>query len=253
MAQKLIAKQNALSNPTAIKLLDIMQEKESNLAVSADVTSAKKLLELADAIGEEICVLKTHIDIIDDFSPDLISKLQTLAEKHSFLLFEDRKFVDIGNTVRMQYQGGIYRIGDWAHITNACALSGPSIVEGLKEVGMAKGRALLLIAELSSRGALTNQDYAKKTLEIAERHPDFVIGFIAQQQILSPLPFLCFTPGVHLTSSNDTLGQQYQTPEQAIEKGADILIVGRGIYGSDQPKKMARIYREAGWQAYVKR
>lgn len=40
--------------------------------------------------------MKTHIDIIEDFEPILIHELQELSIKHDFVIFEDRKFADIG-------------------------------------------------------------------------------------------------------------------------------------------------------------
>ena len=40
---------------------------------------------------------QTHIDIVEDFDQDLITCLQELSQEHNFLLFEDRKFADIGN------------------------------------------------------------------------------------------------------------------------------------------------------------
>lgn len=39
---------------------------------------------------------QTHIDIIEDFDHDLVEQLQALSQKHDFLIFEDRKFADIG-------------------------------------------------------------------------------------------------------------------------------------------------------------
>ena len=74
---------------------------------------------------------------MEDFGPDTISGLKMLSEKHDFLIFEDRKFVDIGNTVKMQYRGAL-KIVDWAHIVNASVLAGAGTVAGLKEVGQAE-------------------------------------------------------------------------------------------------------------------
>lgn len=243
-------------SPVAKHLFQLLDEKKTNLALSADVTSAQKLLDLADQLGPEICILKTHIDIIEDFTPDLTQELRKLARKHHFLLFEDRKFADIGNTVKHQYEGGIYRIADWADIINAHSLPGPGIVHGLAEVGRKKNRGLVLIAEMSSAGHLMNLEYMKNTFKIAEQFADFVFGFITQHALSADPHWINMTPGVKLeTGQNiDSLGQQYVTPEKAIiENGADIIIIGRGIITAKDPIAETRKYREQAWKAHLKR
>lgn len=241
-------------NPTGRRLLHLLDEKQTNLCLSADVTSQKKLLQLADQLGPYICVLKTHVDILEDFTSDFGILIREIAEKHRFLIFEDRKFADIGNTVKLQYQKGIYRIADWSDFTNAHTVPGEGIIQGLKEVGLPNDRGLLLLAEMSSKGTLAIKDYTEKTVEMALKHRDFVFGFICVRKLTDDPGFVHMTPGVNLQKGSDMLGQQYLTPQKVIgELGNDVIIVGRGIYESSHPEKEAQEYRDQAWSTYRSR
>ncbi len=240
--------------PLARRILQLMGEKETNLAFSADLRSKAHLLELVEIVGPHICVLKTHLDIIDDYEASLPQALSALAEKHHFIILEDRKFADIGSTVQDQYGGGLLRIADWADLVTVHGLPGSGIVQGLKEVGLPKGRACLLLAEMSSSGHLLSPEYRNSVTRMAEEHSDFVIGFIAQRRLAAQSDFLYFSPGIGLNESADALGQNYTDPRIAIkERGSDVVIVGRHIYKASDPLQLAKHYRDCAWQAYQER
>jgi uridine monophosphate synthetase len=125
------------THPLTNYLFRLMELKKSNLCLSADVTTARELINLADKIGPSIVVLKTHYDLVTgwDYNPQTGTgvKLAALARKHGFLIFEDRKFGDIGSTVQMQYTAGSARIIDWAHIVNVNMVPGKAAVSALAE------------------------------------------------------------------------------------------------------------------------
>jgi uridine monophosphate synthetase len=74
-----------------------MTIKSTNLCLSADVTTTSELLAVAEEVGDHICMLKTHADIISDFSDRTVRQLKEISQRKMFLLFEDRKFGDIGS------------------------------------------------------------------------------------------------------------------------------------------------------------
>lgn len=227
------------------KILQIAIEKESNLIASADVTTTAELLALAEQVGPYIVALKTHIDVIRDFDVDqTILPLMDLARKHNFLLMEDRKFADIGNTQELQFTEGIYKISNWADIVTSHVIAGSQALDCFENVGVVG------ILEMSCRGALTDVNYREEALKIIETHPN-VMGCVAQNQVKDDI--LLFVPGVSLASKNDGKGQQYNTPEYIFEKlHADFMIVGRGIYRAENPEIAAVTYKSAGWEAYKK-
>jgi len=122
---------------------------------------------------------------------------------------------------------------------------------------------------MSTKGALTTGSYTDEAVRMARQNSDFVIGFIAQRRMegvgaqqgedTSKEDFLVLTPGVGLDTRGDGMGQQYRTPREAVlGSGADVIIVGRGVYGKD-PKATDAIARQAerymseGWAAYQTR
>ena len=244
---------NITRNPVAKKLFSLMENKQTNLCVAADFIEKEKILNLAQKIGEKICIFKTHVDIIENFDFSFATELQQIATEKNFLIFEDRKFADIGKTVQLQYEKGIYHISDWADIVNTHTVAGPGSIEALKEIGLPKERALLLLAEMSPIGNLATGEYTEKSIAMAEAHKDFVIGFISTKKLAGD-EFLYMTPGVQLQNGGDKHGQNYLTPEEVIlNRKSDIIIVGRGITEASDLEKIAEEYRLAGWDAYARR
>lgn len=237
---------NPCTHPLARELCSIVKQKKTNLAFSADVTTASQLLELVDGVGPHVCMVKTHVDIIEDFNEDVALKLKALAAKHRFLIMEDRKFADIGFTAKRQYLNPHHYLSlGWAHLVTVHAVAGPGTIQALKEVAPS-GSGCVVVVEMSTKGTLATGDYTKLAVKIAESNTDFVVGVVSRHRVSHSL--LQMTPGVQLGVSDDPHGQQYLSPCEAFEAGADIIIVGRGIYESADAVQEAMRYKTAQYK-----
>ena len=251
-----------VENPFSKKLSALMERKKTNLILSLDATKQADFFRLLEAAADEIAMVKVHIDIIEDFDQSFSTRLLKLARERDFLILADRKFADIGNTARMQYRGGMYRIADWADSVTVHLISGDGILKGLFEEdpnrpGKSMGSAFLL-ARMSSKGNLITDGYTRKVIEAGRANPQFVAGYIGHGENVDdlrrfrdklPKGQLLLMPGVQLKPGKDALGQRYLSLEEAIAGGADCIIVGRGIYGAEDPVAAAKLYREKAWEA----
>ena len=264
-------------NTAAKKLFELMEKKETNLALAADFYDPSELVRLIRQIGPKIAVLKMHMDLMNFPERDYMEKLELTifelreaSEDYDFLIFEDRKFADIGGISKRQYNSGIFKIVDWAHLVNAHVFPGPGVITGLQEgaqpyVEKGKLRGLILLPYMTPDGNLFNKDIAQQVMDMGKKHSEFVMGWIGAgkpegclEHVVEQAPreTLIMTPGCQLPggeSDNIKHGQVYTDPENLISRGSDINIVGSGIYKSKDPVEAAEVYRKAGWDAYKTR
>lgn len=249
------------SNELTKKLIELMYKKQSNLVLSLDVDNCKDFFDIIQKTADHIVMLKTHIDIYEDFDWSFVERLHKLAKDKEFFIFEDRKFADIGNTVRKQYQSGIYKISEWAEFVTVHGIPGEGILKGLFE-NLTIPRSCFLLSSMSSAGNLITDTYTRKIIDMGKKYEKNVTGFIGfgnskdelhKLKMKIPSTMLLAMPGVNLEAKGDDLGQRYVTVEEAVLGGADLIIVGRGIYGKGDFEKNAIRYKEEGWKAIIKR
>lgn len=251
------------SNPMSARILKTMVEKRSNLCVAVDVTKMADLIKITEAVAPYAFAVKTHADMIEDWASEDAQKLKLLAQDHGMLLFEDRKFADIGQTVSHQFNKGPFAIASWCDLVTVHGIAGPGVVQGLQNHSSDDLKGALIVAEMSSEGNLIDAEYSSKCVDMMKKFKGqtegvATVGLISQSRLCPDPDCVQMTPGVSLASTGDSLGQTYVTVTEALTaKGADAVIVGRGITSaandSEKMRLLAKEYRDEGWSAYLKR
>lgn len=246
----------------AKRYMEVATEKRSLVCLAADRNTMAGLMALIDSVGPYVAALKTHVDLVEDWSPESWSAFCQAASAANLLVFEDRKFADIGGISRNQ-MAGKYDIRSWSDLVTAHLISGPDIVDGLQAAWTDVGRqgGVLLLAQMSSRGNLLHPAYTDEVVAKGKAHPG-VFGFIGNGSRPGELADLrkkvgeekmIWTPGVNLAVGDGAMGQRYGDPTEAVLAGSDCIIVGSGIHRSEDPEAAAKAYAAASWAGLVER
>ena len=251
------------NQPIAKKYMEVVCKKQSLVVLAADKSTMDELNQLVEDVGDYISALKTHVDLIEDWTEEKWLKFISHTKKKNLIIFEDRKHGDIGKIAKKQ-MGGIYNIKAWADLVTAHLISGPSILDGLEESwkSINKNGGVLVLAQMSSEGNLLKlPEYTNSAVELSKKHA-ICFGYIGNGSRPSELIELrnivgdekmIWTPGVNLKVEDGELGQRYGNPTNAIKAGSDGIIVGSGIYNTKNPKEMAKEYAEISWRALLER
>ena len=253
----------ACDNALARRYMEVVCRKETAVILAADVRTMSGLCALIRVVGPHLAALKTHVDMVDDWTPAAWAEFCELAHGEDLLIFEDRKFADIGKISRDQ-MAGVYDIRSWSDIVTAHGISGPDIVDGLcagwSDVGREGG--VLLLAQMSSRGNLLGLPGYTDAMVAAGVANAGVFGFIGNGSRADELAELrakvsdakmIWTPGVNIATGDGEMGQRYGDPREAVLAGSDGVIVGSGIHGANDPAGAARSYAEVSFAALCER
>ena len=252
----------AMNTPIARRYMSAAARSNSLVCLAADKTRMSDLVDLVQSVGPSLAALKTHVDVVEDWTEEGWKQVRAAADEMDVLLFEDRKFADIGGITQKQMHG-MYSIAEWADLVTAHLISGPDIVDGCMAAWSDAGRSggVLLLAQMSSRGNLLAGAYSDAVVAHGRNH-DGVMGFIGNGSRPEELRDLrnrvgqgrmIWTPGVNLAVGDGLMGQRYGHPRDAVLAGSDAIIVGSGIHKAEDPVAAAKAYAEASWNALLER
>ena len=83
------------------ELNSIIKKKQTNICLSLDETNWTNFFSILDKVKDKICLLKIHLDLMEDFDQNIINKLIIMSKAYNFMIWEDRKLCDIGNTNKL--------------------------------------------------------------------------------------------------------------------------------------------------------
>ena len=216
---------------------------DDRLIVALDVPNAHQGLQLAETLGDAVSFYKIGLGMLTGGGLALANELK---DEHGKRIFLDMKLFDISATIEAAVRG----LASFGH--DFLTVHGdPHVVRAARIGAGASGMKILAVTILTSLdradldAALIKPgsiaDLVQERAGLAfEAGADGVIASPHEAALIRALPEsrgkLIVTPGVRPVDS--ALGDQKRvaTPRQAIQNGADHIVVGRPIWSAANPR-----------------
>jgi orotidine-5'-phosphate decarboxylase len=214
----------------------------NKIIVPLDVSTAQDARELIKAIGGTVGFFKIGSQLFTAAGPDIVQEVRASGSK----VFLDLKFHDIPNTVRHAVESASTLEVDMLtiHLSGGRAMCEAAVIgRGISNV-LILGVTVLTslneagLSEIGFRGSVEEE-----VLLLAELAKSVgITGLVASPQELRILRerfgalFTTVIPGIRPAWSEPGDQKRILTPRQAVEAGADYLVIGRPITASNDPK-----------------
>lgn len=200
---------------------------DTRLILALDETDPKKALAIVEQVKDYIDAVKINWPLVLSAGPEMITELSKFSE-----VICDFKVADIPNTVSLIVKNAVAR-GASGVIVHAFT-GDDSLKAAVEAAGKAK---IFAVTEMSHPGgkmftALHATEMAKLGVECG------AAGFIAPATRPERIAAIRGVIGDKLILSPG-VGAQGGSASSAIKAGADYVIVGRAIYGAEDPRSVA--------------
>jgi orotidine-5'-phosphate decarboxylase len=217
------------------------------IIVALDMSSEAEAFQLTQHLNPQQCRLKVGKELFVSCGTSIVTHLIN----EGFDIFLDLKFHDIPNTVAKACLAA-YDLGVWM-TTVHCAGGRKMLEAAVAALAPLSGPKPLLVGvtvltSLSDADLLEigiHQSVSQQVTQMAKLAQHSGLDGIvcspqeaAAMKKLGGAEFLCVTPGVRLPENKADDQQRVMTPQQAIQQGADYLVIGRPITQAENPAQM---------------
>lgn len=215
---------------------------ENPLVVALDLSDLDAAEDLATRLEGQVGMFKVGLQLFTGHGPASVSRVQGHGP-----VFLDLKLHDIPNTVeRASFNVG--RIG--AEMFTVHALGGEAMiaaaVRGAEAGAREAGHPVPVVVAVTVLSSLAGEGLASPASLAFEAKAAGAGGMVVSgedvstvREVVGEEPYVV-VPGIRPAGSNGHDQVRILTPEEAMERGADYLVVGRPITSSNDPAGVAR-------------